>query len=201
MRRKTETRKQAIIDVAKAVFDEFGFEAASMSEIAARLGGSKATLYSYFPSKEELFIAVARSFAETHMRSTFGALNPARGLRENLLDFGQRFITLLCSDDIIKSHRYLIGEAGKTSIGRQFYDIGPRVGLAELSGFLRQTMDKGELNAGDPLVAALQLAGLLKAENFELRLLGVKESFSDLEISQMTERAVDVFLRGYSPVR
>ena len=39
---------------------ELGYERTSMSEIAARLGGSKATLYSYFPSKEELFFGVVQ---------------------------------------------------------------------------------------------------------------------------------------------
>ena len=45
-----------IIAVAREHFFEKGFEGASMSAIAAQLGGSKRTLWSYFPSKEELFV-------------------------------------------------------------------------------------------------------------------------------------------------
>ena len=58
MRVKSEARRQAILDVAAEVFREHGFEHASMSEMTARLGGSKSTLYSYFASKEELFLEV-----------------------------------------------------------------------------------------------------------------------------------------------
>ena len=39
-----------------------GYGATSMSTIAARVGGSKATLYHYFKSKEELFDAFVRRF-------------------------------------------------------------------------------------------------------------------------------------------
>ena len=57
MRVKTEERRQAILEKALDVFRELGFDRASMSEISKRIGGSKATLYSYFQSKEELFTA------------------------------------------------------------------------------------------------------------------------------------------------
>ena len=54
MRVKTEAKRQHIVDVAAQAFRELGFEGASMAEICARVGGSKATLYNYFASKEEL---------------------------------------------------------------------------------------------------------------------------------------------------
>ena len=46
--------------MSREVFFEQGYTAASMSTIAARLGGSKGTLYNYFKSKEELFEAQVR---------------------------------------------------------------------------------------------------------------------------------------------
>ena len=57
---RRDQRREAILEVARAVFTEEGFAAASMSSIAARLGGSKGTLYNYFKSKEELFAAYVR---------------------------------------------------------------------------------------------------------------------------------------------
>ena len=59
---RADTRRQAILEVAREVFLQEGYAAASMSVIAARVGGSKAPLYSYFPSKEQLF--GARIWAE-----------------------------------------------------------------------------------------------------------------------------------------
>ena len=54
-RTKTSERREAILVAAKQVFLEMGFDRASMDEIAARFGGSKATVYRYFGSKETLF--------------------------------------------------------------------------------------------------------------------------------------------------
>jgi hypothetical protein len=51
MRTKSDERRQAILDVATQIFKDIGYERASMAAIAARVGGSKATLYSYFPRK------------------------------------------------------------------------------------------------------------------------------------------------------
>src|ERR1700722_18233744 len=55
-----DQRREHIINVAREIFFEQGYSAASMSRIAARLGGSKGTLYNYFKSKEELFEAQVR---------------------------------------------------------------------------------------------------------------------------------------------
>ncbi|WP_253295185.1 TetR/AcrR family transcriptional regulator, partial [Vibrio cholerae] len=57
MRVKSEEKRQAILEIAKDSFTKQGFEQTSMSHIAKMLGGSKATLYNYFSSKEEIFTA------------------------------------------------------------------------------------------------------------------------------------------------
>src|SRR4026208_346391 len=58
-------RRGAIIGVARRSFLNNGYAATTMSSIAAELGGSKGTLWSYFPGKEELFAAVLRETTET----------------------------------------------------------------------------------------------------------------------------------------
>lgn len=52
-----EQRRKEIAQQALALFAERGFEAASLSQIAAAVGLKKATLYEYFSSKEELINA------------------------------------------------------------------------------------------------------------------------------------------------
>ncbi len=60
MKVRTEARRNVILEAAVALFKELGYERTSMNELAKRLGGSKATLYGYFASKEELFRAVVK---------------------------------------------------------------------------------------------------------------------------------------------
>ncbi|WP_091672391.1 TetR/AcrR family transcriptional regulator [Amycolatopsis marina] len=53
-------REKQMIEIAEAVFSERGYAAASMDEIAERVGVSKPMLYEYFNSKEGLLLACIR---------------------------------------------------------------------------------------------------------------------------------------------
>jgi AcrR family transcriptional regulator len=72
-RRKTD-RPGEILDAALSVFAEKGYAAAKLAEIAQRAGVSKAALYLYFETKEELFRAVARTLVATNLSAMAGAL-------------------------------------------------------------------------------------------------------------------------------
>jgi len=52
-----ERRRGQILDAATSVFAEQGFATADVQEIADKTGVGKGTIYRYFPSKEELFLA------------------------------------------------------------------------------------------------------------------------------------------------
>lgn len=51
-------KRRDIIDGARRVFFDKGFDAASMDAIARAASVSKATIYVYFPSKADLFCAL-----------------------------------------------------------------------------------------------------------------------------------------------
>lgn len=61
-----EAKRQALIEAAIAVFALTGFHATKMREIADKAGVGKATIYEYFTTKEELFLA-----AYDHWMSAF----------------------------------------------------------------------------------------------------------------------------------
>ncbi len=94
MRVKSEEKRQAILEIAKDSFTKQGFEQTSMSHIAKMLGGSKATLYNYFSSKEEIFTAVMESSATEQIALSFLSLDHNRELKPALLEFGYNFFEL-----------------------------------------------------------------------------------------------------------
>jgi AcrR family transcriptional regulator len=53
-RKRGRQRVEALVAAGAAVFAEGGFEAATMTEIAARAGASIGSLYQFFPTKEQL---------------------------------------------------------------------------------------------------------------------------------------------------
>src|SRR5215470_19271528 len=71
-RRRKEARPGEIVEVALEVFAEKGFAAAKLDDIARRAGISKATLYLYFETKEEIFRAVARAAVASLLQALEG---------------------------------------------------------------------------------------------------------------------------------
>ncbi|KQT07958.1 transcriptional regulator [Methylobacterium sp. Leaf399] len=63
-RRDGAARREAILDAALAVFSGVGLHGASVEQLAERAGLSKTNLLYYFPSKEDLYLAVLRRVLE-----------------------------------------------------------------------------------------------------------------------------------------
>src|SRR5271155_6176249 len=89
-----DERRTAILKTAHAAFLADGYAATSMSTIAARLGGSKATLYNYFGSKEELFVAVVEHKCEQLREIAQDAQEDHDDFPAALLKFGTRLLNL-----------------------------------------------------------------------------------------------------------
>jgi len=197
VRVKCENRRQAILDVAEELFRDKGFELTSMSEITARVGGSKATLYSYFTSKEELFLEVMHRFAEADIKRIFSEFDPTVDISKTLQEFGEKFLTFISAPKIIAAQRVLFAESGRTDIGKRFFDRGPCDGSAKLAAYFEQCIVLGKLRSADTLVAATHLIALLKAEIMDPLLFGAREMTELPAISEAVSRAADIFLRAY----
>src|SRR2546423_13192769 len=66
-RHKTAEKEQQIVRAAAEVFARRDFHLVLMDDVAARAGVGKGTLYRYFPTKDELFLAtVLRGLDESH---------------------------------------------------------------------------------------------------------------------------------------
>ncbi|MFJ2986392.1 TetR/AcrR family transcriptional regulator [Collimonas sp. NPDC087041] len=198
MRKKSEERRQAIIDIAAEMFNDVGFERASMSEISARLGGSKATLYNYFSSKEEIFVEVMRQQAGQKFEVTFTSLVESDDLRSALQRFGALYLHAVLSPEVIAAKRLAFYHAERSNLGQMLYERGPKLGWTIVAEFLKKAMARKQLRQADAWVAALQLRGLLDAEWFEVRMLGVVTSVTPAKIRDTVERAIDVFMLAYA---
>jgi AcrR family transcriptional regulator len=204
MRVKTEERRQAIIEKAGEVFREMGFDRASMSEIAAKVGGSKATLYSYFPSKEELFVAVMKGSVEiSNVFSPFAdpkgpKISSFEDLRQTLVTFGLRYVTLQVSPNPLAVRRSMIAHGDRSDLGKVVFESGPLQNYMLVAQFLGRMMQEGYLRPEVPWVALGHLFHLLESGLVLPRLIGVIPAITPEMINEHVPRSVDVFLRGYA---
>src|SRR5450631_4013321 len=117
--RKTDQKRQHILDTAYHLFQRKGFANTSMSEITAEAGGSKATVYNYFASKEELFLACMTSITDRYLDDMFDGLkDPKVEISAGLLDAAKNVLRYLCSPEMLASKRLMIAEAERSGIGK-----------------------------------------------------------------------------------
>lgn len=192
------SRRDAILDVAAQSFLELGYAGTSMSAVAATVGGSKATMWGYFPSKEHLFAAaIERESAQFRAKLT-PLLNTEDKLEVALQKFTLEFLRKVTSPRALALHRLVISAAiGFPEAGKIFYEVALKPTHALLGDFLSAAMARGQLREDEPFVAARTLTSLCMAVSHQRLIMGVIPSISDEEIVKEATRATDVFLRAF----
>jgi AcrR family transcriptional regulator len=197
---KREDRREIILDVARDCFLAEGFAATSMSTIAARLGGSKGTLYNYFKNKEELFAAMMQRVCGELQATLFDIGPDGGGPEARLTHFARTFLGHLMNPEAMGIQRLVVSESGRfPQLGRVFYESGPKIVLGRIGDYLQELMDAGRLRRTDPLIAAQHFKDLAISGIYWPRMWGVAAAPTTAQVDEQVTRAVDTFLRAYAP--
>lgn len=194
-----DQRRDRILQTAREVFFEAGYGAATMSMIATRLGGSKATLYAYFRNKEDLFSEIISDQCAV-IQNTLVMDDEGADVRATLTNLGMELVAAITSDQSIRTMQLVIEEAPRDpELARRFDEAGPQEGAARLAAYLAQAHARGAIHAPDPVRAASALSSLLKGDLHFRRLLGLEPEPSTARIAREVEAAVNIFLAAYAP--
>ena len=187
-----------VVAGARTVFMREGFEGASVDAIARDAGVSKATLYSYFPDKQHLFLEVLK--LECAAQSEVEVLFEQSGLsvEEKLHVICKKLITFLLSDFGQDMFRVCVAEAKRfPELGETFYSSGPMHWGEKIAGFLSSEKAQAVLDIDDPCLAADQLAQLCRTDLMLKVIFGIGEKPADDEIDRVAKEAVRTFLARY----
>ncbi len=196
--RTRDTRREAFVAAARDAFFSKGYGATSMSSISASVGGSKTTLWTYFPSKQALFAAVVDDVVERYGRALEVTFDPESDIPESLRTMGRALLQTVHSQPVVDLHRLCIGEAGRfPELARLFHERGPARGKARLRDFIGDAMARGRLRPGDPTEASRTFVGMLGTGSIQAHLLGLIERPSDAEQDREIEAAVAAFMRAW----
>jgi AcrR family transcriptional regulator len=194
---RTDEKRQEIVRVASDLFEQFGFDRTSMSMISDRLGGSKATLYGYFKSKDELFQAVVDYDIPAQSDRLMQEFLSGKDLKEGFTKLGIAFLTRLLSPTPIANMRMLANRPEETEISKTFYEQTLRPAWQRLADRMEMLMDEGLLKRADPWVATMQWKGLNEWDLLDRRLLGITKRIDPAEIQKAATTAADAFLQLY----
>jgi len=105
-----EAERQRILDATTAVFLEKGFARAATSEIARRARTSKQTLYSLFPSKADLFVAVMGAQTAQLFARHIEYIESGDPPRKALTDIGCQMLALFTAPQFLALYRIIVAE-------------------------------------------------------------------------------------------
>ena len=195
-RGKSQEKRQLIVKAASELFVEQGYSNTSMDTIAREAGVSKQTLYSHFGGKEQLFTAAIDSKCDEYqLDSTHRQDIP--DCRHYLEDFAIHFARLLVSEEAIGIYRVCASEAGRSNVGKLFWEAGPAKIRSGLIDYLQRQVEAGVLHIEDTELAATQLTAMLHSKYHSRALYGVDESVTQEDLQYYARSCVDLFLRGY----
>lgn len=197
MRVKTDAQRRKILAAAAEVFHEHGFAGASVNAVAERAGGSKATLYRYFKSKEDLFVTLMLEAVLENAEAVFDTLRPSEDLRRTLERFGVGLLELGLSDESLSVRRNSIAEGPRSGLGQELFERGSKMLWGRMADFLRGQMDAGRLRRADPWTVAMHLRGLLESDLINRALIGARVDKRPKSLKSHAADAVDVLLRAY----
>ena len=199
-RMSSEDRREAILDVATEIFLSEGYASASMSTIAAKLGGSKGTLYNYFKSKEELFAAYVQRSCIFHRGEIADLLLEDGDARTVLTAFAKGYLRAFTAEPALQNWRVISAESHKSpDIGRLFYESGPLAGARILAAYIEKAVARGALVVPDVMAAAHHFTSLIHGRMIKARLLNYIPAPTDAEIAAEVEAAMFVFFAAYGP--
>src|SRR5436305_14976067 len=114
------SKRRQILDGARKLFLDLGFDGASMGEIARAAGVSKGTLYVYFSDKNRLFEAIVEREMLAQQKVAFN-FDPERDVPTTLREFGRAYIELLCRPGGGSAIRTVMEIAERmTEVGRRY---------------------------------------------------------------------------------
>ena len=191
------SKRRQILEGARKMFMDLGFDGASMNEIARSAGVSKGTLYVYFADKNRLFEAIVEQEAFEQGKVVFN-LDPARDAETTLREFGRSYMELLCRPGGGSWIRTVMAIAERMpDVGRRYYANVLEKAVNRLADYLRAHVEPGDLAIDDCQLAASQFMEVCKASLFLPFVFQAAPAPSPERIDEVVNSATRMFMAAY----
>jgi AcrR family transcriptional regulator len=193
------SKRRQILDGARKVFLDLGFDGASMGEIARAAGVSKGTLYVYFADKCRLFESIVEEEKIAQSKSAVN-FDPGRDVDTTLPEFGRAYISVLCRPGGGSAIRTVMAIAERMpEVGSRFYTNVIAMTVDRFATYLEARARLGELVIDDYQLAAWQFMQMCQATLFQAFIFQAKPSPSPDQIAKVVDSATRVFFAAYRP--
>lgn len=191
------SKRRQILDGARKVFMDLGFDGGSMGEIARAAGVSKGTLYVYFADKCQLFEAIVEEEVVQQRQIAFN-FDPARDITTTLREYGETYIAMICAPGGGSAIRTVMAIAERMpEVGRRYYERVLETTNNQLAEYLDAHVKQGELAIDDCELAASQFMLTCQASLFLPSIFQAAPPPPPERIARVVDSAIRMFLAAY----
>ena len=199
---KGKKRYELIVKTALDLFLKNGYEKTSLSDIVAISGGSLASIYTFFESKEGLFKAIIEQEIDDFIKEIDEKidLKISHSLEEFLTKFATIIFSIVCTKKSVLLSRTMISESSKNGgkLGRAFLDqILNKIDLVLINFFERDEI-KAELNPKFPakFITKCFKQCVIGLCYYDSLMLNEEPKLSKKEREEHVALCVELFLNG-----
>ena len=199
---KGKKRYELIVKTALELFLKNGYEKTSLSDIVAISGGSLASIYTFFESKEGLFQAIIEQEIDALIKEIDEKidLKISHSLEEFLTKFATIIFSIVCTKKNISLGRIMMSEGSKNGgkLGRTFLDqILNKIDLVLINFFERDEI-KAELNPNfsAKFITKCFIQSVIGLCYFDSLMLNEEPKLSKKEREEHVTLCVELFLNG-----
>ncbi len=195
--RRPDERPRQILAAASKVFGARGLHRATLDDVAREAGITKGTIYLYFPSKMDLFVAMLKA-GITAVIPTVDAADgrTASSLDDRLAAIGRELYRFLSSPAYLSMFRTVVGEAARfPEVAAHVYREGVLTANRRLAAVIAAGIQGGTCRDVDPMIAARAFVGMFLVFAVSQRLLG-GERIYPIADEAVVRTVVDVYLNG-----
>ena len=199
---KGKKRYELIVKTALKLFLKNGYEKTSLSDIVAISGGSLASIYTFFESKEGLFQAIIEQEIDALIKEVDERidLKISHSLEEFLTKFATIIFSIICTKKNISLGRIMMSEGPKNGglLGRAFLDQILNKIDHVLINFLERDEIKVKLNPKFPtkFVAKSFMQSVIGVYYYDALILNEEPKLSKKECEEHVALCVELFLNG-----
>ncbi|MGF1685509.1 TetR/AcrR family transcriptional regulator [Photobacterium japonica] len=194
---RSELKRLAIIDAAKAEFIQHGFLGANMDRISAAAEVSKRTLYRHFESKENLFEAVLTILHESTNETVQYAFDPQRSLRQQLIEITYKEVDILYHTYGIPLSRTIVMEfLRQPDMASNL--INTLYSSKAIMQWFREAMAANQLKQTELKTITNVYISLFQGSLFWPQVMSISPQAEGSALTEKVELVVSIFLASYA---
>jgi len=150
----SRTTRQAILEAARRRYLRFGPRKTTMGEVAREAGCSRATLYTHFPSKQELYSRLLEQETTTFLAELELAAEGSQGAREKLRSIAEATARIYARPTALRGALARDAEMSLEQVAQPAIEALDQRVIDLLSRVLEQGVSEGAFRSIEPRLVA-----------------------------------------------